>query len=55
MATALRAFKAAAETWGDEDGFYLKAAVRFAEGFTRWGGFAASAEDDVAYAYPEYV
>lgn len=35
----LRAMKEAAETWGDEDSFYLKAAVRFGEGFDGWGGF----------------
>lgn len=36
---ALRAMKTAADTWGDEDEFYLKAAVRFAEEFQSWGGF----------------
>ncbi|KAL8665329.1 MAG: hypothetical protein Q9202_002380 [Teloschistes flavicans] len=36
---ALRAMKAAAETWEDDDEFYLKAAVRFAEEFNGWGGF----------------
>lgn len=35
----LRAMKTAAETWGDEDEFYLKAAVRFADEFQSWGGF----------------
>ncbi|KAL8693129.1 MAG: hypothetical protein Q9218_001981 [Villophora microphyllina] len=44
---ALRAMKTAAETWGDEDEFYLKAAVKFAEEFDGWGGFA-SAEIELA-------
>ncbi|KAL8722611.1 MAG: hypothetical protein Q9225_000917 [Loekoesia sp. 1 TL-2023] len=35
----LRAMKTAAETWGDEDEFYVKAAVRFADEFDGWGGF----------------
>ncbi|KAL8939719.1 MAG: hypothetical protein Q9216_003197 [Gyalolechia sp. 2 TL-2023] len=35
----LRAMKTAAETWGDGDEFYLKAAVRFADEFDGWGGF----------------
>ena len=35
----LRAMKVAAETWGDDDSFYLKAAVRFGEEFDGWGGF----------------
>lgn len=29
----------AAQTWGDDNQFYLKAAVKFAEGFDGWGGF----------------
>ncbi|KAF4552324.1 Questin oxidase-like protein 2 [Elsinoe fawcettii] len=33
-----RALRVAAETWGDPDQFYLKAAVRFAEEFNHWGG-----------------
>ncbi|KAF2151393.1 hypothetical protein K461DRAFT_322645 [Myriangium duriaei CBS 260.36] len=33
-----RSLKVASETWGDEDQFYLKAAVRFAEEFNHWGG-----------------
>ncbi|KAL8905710.1 MAG: hypothetical protein Q9207_002466 [Kuettlingeria erythrocarpa] len=36
---ALRAMKTAAQTWGDEDSYYLKAAVRFANDFNGWGGF----------------
>jgi hypothetical protein len=38
---AIRSMKEAAGTWGDEGGFYEKAAVRFTEGFTGWGGFGA--------------
>jgi len=48
---ALRAMKVAAETWGDVEQFYLKAAVRFADSFTGWGGFASQATDDVRYYY----
>lgn len=33
-----RSLKVVSETWGDEDQFYLKAAVRFAEEFNHWGG-----------------
>ncbi|KAL4918797.1 hypothetical protein BDW62DRAFT_57875 [Aspergillus aurantiobrunneus] len=36
---ALRACRDMARTWGDPDRFYLKAAVKFADGFTGWGGF----------------
>ena len=36
---ALRAMKEAANTWGDADQFYLKAACRFDEEFDGWGGF----------------
>lgn len=39
---ACRAMKVAAETWGDTDQFYLKAAVKFAAEFAGWGGFAES-------------
>lgn len=49
---ALRAMQVASETWGDEKQFYLKAAVRVADEFKRWGGFEMS-EDDVEHAYPE--
>lgn len=38
---ACRAMKEAADTWGDEDGFYLRAAVKFAAEFDGWGGFGA--------------
>lgn len=36
---ALRALKEAAQTWGDEDTFYLKAAIKFADQFNHWFGF----------------
>lgn len=35
----LRAMKEAAKTWGDDEQYYLKAAVKFAEEFDGWGGF----------------
>ena len=38
----LRAMKEAAQTWGDEDRFYLKAAIKFALEFCGWGGFGPS-------------
>ena len=38
---ALRAMKAAAQTWGDHDSFYLRAAVRFGDTFSGWGGFTS--------------
>ena len=42
----IRALKEAAETWGDESDFFLKAAVRFATEFTSWGGFSALTVED---------
>lgn len=48
---SLRSMKVASETWGDESGFYLKAAVQFADEFKHWGGFET--QDDVEFAYPE--
>ena len=33
----LRAIKVAAETWGDQEQFYLKAACKFGEEFDGWG------------------
>ncbi len=41
---ALRALKEAANTWGDEEKFYLKAAARFADEFAGWGGFGAEGD-----------
>ena len=38
--------KEAANTWGDGDEFYLKAAVKFAEEFDGWGGFGKLSEED---------
>ena len=36
---ALRAIKEAAQTWGDDAGYFIKAAVKFGEEFDGWGGF----------------
>lgn len=36
---AIRAMREMASTWGDHDEFFLKAAVKFAEEFSGWGGF----------------
>ncbi|KAL4870837.1 hypothetical protein BDV12DRAFT_165326 [Aspergillus spectabilis] len=36
---AIRSLRDSARTWGDPEEFYLKAAVKFADGFTGWGGF----------------
>ncbi len=36
---ASRAMKEAAKTWGDDEQYYLKAAMKFAEEFDGWGGF----------------
>jgi hypothetical protein len=41
---ALRAIKEAARTWGDTDEFFIKAAVKFADGFSGWSGFGLDAE-----------
>ncbi len=35
----LRAMKEAAQTWGDKEEYYIKAAVRFGDEFSGWGGF----------------
>jgi hypothetical protein len=43
---ALRALKEAAQTWGDPDQIYLKSAVKFADNFTGWFGFASDSEED---------
>ena len=37
---ALRALREAAQTWGDPNCLYLKAAVKFADNFDGWFGFA---------------
>jgi hypothetical protein len=36
---AIRALRESASTWGDPDAFFLKAAVKFADEFSGWGGF----------------
>lgn len=41
---ALRALKEAAKTWGDDEKFYLKAAVRLANNFDHWGGFGLQSQ-----------
>jgi hypothetical protein len=43
---AIRAMKEAANTWGDLEQFYLKAAVKFADEFSGWGGFGMDIEAD---------
>lgn len=40
---AIRAIKEAAITWGDNNGQYLAAAVKFADGFNGWTGFPSGA------------
>jgi hypothetical protein len=47
---ALRAIREAGMTWGDEEGFYLKAAIGFAEGFDHWGGFGMDSEVETVEA-----
>lgn len=37
--SGIRALKNAAETWGDDDQYYLKAATNFSQEFDGWGGF----------------
>ncbi|KAJ5820263.1 hypothetical protein N7474_005854 [Penicillium riverlandense] len=36
---AIRALRESASTWGDPEKFFLKAAVKFADEFSGWGGF----------------
>ena len=43
---ALRAMKVAAQTWGDPQDYYLKAAVRFDREFDGWGFGAAGEEEE---------
>ena len=46
----LRALREAAKTWGDEDDFYLKAAIRFVDNWGGWKGFGVDVmEDESAY------
>jgi len=42
---ALRAMEVAASTWGDQSTFYIRAAVKFGEGFKGWGGFGPLGEE----------
>lgn len=42
---ALRGLKEAAKTWGDDEKFYLKAAVRLADNFSHWGGFGSQSSE----------
>lgn len=42
----VRAMMEAGHVWGDDDQYYLKAAVKFADEFHGWGGF--NAEDQVS-------
>jgi len=46
----LRALREAARTWGDEDDFYLKAAIRFVDNWGGWKGFGVDEiEDESTY------
>jgi hypothetical protein len=45
--------KEASETWGDDEQYYLRAAVKFATEFEGWGGFRYGAED-AEPQYPEF-
>lgn len=47
MLVACRAMKEAANTWGDENEYFLKAAVHFSEQFTGWG-FGTKSQDEAA-------
>jgi hypothetical protein len=47
----LRSLKVCAETWGDENKYYVKAAIKFADEFDHWGGFGTE-EDAAELAYP---
>jgi len=44
---ALRAMREAANTWGDPEQYYLKAAIKFADEFDGWGGFGTDTEAEV--------
>jgi hypothetical protein len=43
---ALRAMEEADNTWDDQDGYWLKAAVKFADEFRGWGGFGMDEESE---------
>ncbi|KAI4241679.1 MAG: hypothetical protein L6R42_011200 [Xanthoria sp. 1 TBL-2021] len=51
----LRAMKTAAQTWGDDDRFYLKAAVRFGHEFDGWGGFGSSSKEGAQPSDSKYA
>jgi hypothetical protein len=36
----------AAKTWGDDDEYFLKAAVKLSDEFTGWGGFSDSSSSE---------
>ncbi|TKA22326.1 hypothetical protein B0A50_08051 [Salinomyces thailandicus] len=44
---ALRSMHEASKVWGDPNGFYLRAAVKFGEEFEGWGGFGAADKEVV--------
>jgi Questin oxidase-like len=44
---AVRAMKEAGKVWGDEEDFYLKAAVKFVSEFESWGGFEPEDEEEM--------
>ncbi|KAI5196483.1 hypothetical protein E4T39_07769 [Aureobasidium subglaciale] len=46
LTLACRSIQEAAKTWGDEDQYFLKAAVKLSDEFNGWGGFSASSEDE---------
>lgn len=46
---ALRALKEAAKTWGDDEKFYLKAAVRLADNFDHWGFGSQSMGENIRF------
>ncbi|GAB7348014.1 hypothetical protein MBLNU459_g5507t1 [Dothideomycetes sp. NU459] len=48
--TACRAMKEAANTWGDESQYFLKAAVDFSEKFDGWGGFGEMSQEEAEAA-----
>ncbi|KAH8732834.1 hypothetical protein GQ44DRAFT_601600 [Phaeosphaeriaceae sp. PMI808] len=48
---SLRCLKVCAETWGDENKLFMKAAIRFVDEFEGWGGFGTEG-DSARLAYP---
>ena len=48
----LRAMKEAAQTWGDQEKFYIKAALKFGEEFDNWGGFGPLDAEGAALELP---